>query len=235
MYPLVSILIPSRKRLETLKRAINSFRSLAAQPDRVEIIVRLHHSDRESVEWALPRRSEFLLIIGDDMDSFRSAHKFANCMAAVSSGDWLWASADDFEIVTPGWDNVIAGISKTPRTDYIVRHAEQVGYPNERVSIVSRGFYDAIGSLGHTEFSDTYVDALAWSSQVNQMEAVKIQYKNHFVPGVEGVFRDRKASWKTYQSQETARQFNLDKLKLGALLGRKCHDWTTSQAADLAF
>lgn len=235
MNPLVSMLIPSRKRLESLKRAITSIRSLAAAPEQVEIIVRLHHSDRESVEWALPRRNEFLLIIGDDMDAFRSADKFTNSMAAASSGDWLWSFADDFEIVTRGWDNVLAGVSRTPRTDFIVRHAEQVGYPNERVSIVSRGFYNVIGSLGHTEFSDTYIDALAWSSQVNQMTPLSIQYKNHFVPGVEGVFRDRKESWKTYQSRETAQLFDLDKLKLGAVLGRKCHAWTTSDATDLAF
>lgn len=181
MTPIISILIPSRNRLQLLKSCVKSWKTMAANPDAVEIIVRLHLDDLESLEWAIERPYDIQVIAGENYDSYLSMGQFINCMAACSTGDWLTSVSDDFQCLTKGWETVLRLASPNPRTAFLIRHFENTK-AGERPPIITRGLYHAIGCFGHTSHADVYVDKLGWRLGINQMEPLPAKVANRLGP-----------------------------------------------------
>lgn len=159
MNPLVSILIPSRNRCETLKRTVWAFQSLASRLEQIEVIVRLHGDDEESLAWMRekPIAVRFIVDTAEGL-GYESIGMFVNTLAACSCGDWLWPASDDMEILTPKWDLAFEGLDG--KGIWLVNPVlnDHVGW---RIPILSRGLYNAIGTCGETGHLDVYVDSLA--------------------------------------------------------------------------
>ena len=203
-----------------------SFLQTADNPANVEVIVRVHDDDPDSLAWVKTRPPGIRVIIGDTDDGYGSGSDRVNCMAAASKGDWLWAAADDCRVRTKGWDRILAQRLAEPR------HACSLlwsSFPDSQLCVMSRGWYRAIGHFGMTEHGDTYAFSLARVAGL--LEQVAIDYAHLHMPWVAA--RDRPKTWDEFRSAEVARCFNTDKLKLGAVLGRPINDpWTTSMEPD---
>lgn len=223
--PICSILIPTRGRVASLQACIDSFLLTADNPSNVEIIVRVHDDDQDTIAWIKTRPPAVRVIIGDTGDSYGSMAEYEGALAAVSRGDWLWPSSDDWRPLTQGWDTLLAAHCDDPKFTPLVLGST---FPNRRLRIISRGFYYVLGHLGLTEHTDTYMFALAdLTPGVHQTIAIDLQDLG--LPAVGP--RDRPKTWEQFRSAEIARRFNTDKLKLSAVLGRPITGtWTTSDA-----
>lgn len=229
MNPLVSVLIPTRGRTGSMLEAVASFWDMAENPEQVEVIVRVHEDDPGTVAWALDHKSRVRVVIGDSERGYGSMDHFANCMAAVSNGDWLFGASDDFRMLTRGWDRLVREALKDPRREMKLLTAKVVSWPESRIGIMSRGLYRAIGHLGMTEYADCYVDSLTHFAGVQEKVAIEMSETGLLPP----VPRDRLKTWAEYRSAETAWCFDLDKRKLGAALGREITEkWTPLQAPE---
>lgn len=225
MNPVCSLLIPSRNRVEALQATIASFLSMAAEPARIEVIVRLHDDDSASLAWALKRDKTVRVVVGDTEDGYGSSDKFLNCIAAVSNGDWLIGLADNVTMLTKGWDALLMDRLPEPRKECLLLTARVLELPTNRIPIMSRGLYDVVGDRGHTEHADSYVDALAGLAGIR--EPIEIVLSKPGAPNV--CARDRVKTWAQFRGPEVAHQFAVDKLKLAAVLGRPIADpWTPS-------
>ena len=229
MNPICSILIPTRLRSSILQETLDSYLNNAASPDRVEVIVRVHDDDPETLEWAKTRNKKIRVVIGDTEDSYGSTFKFINCIAAVSNGDWLWPAADDHRCLSRDWDNVLAGWLPEPRKACVLLTAKVVNWPNGRIPIMSRGLYRVLGHYGLTGFADTYLDSLTHFAGIQVTSGLEV--RDMILPPM--VPRDVMTWWKQYKGEENAHCFNVDKKKLGAILGKDLGDWTTSSAPEL--
>lgn len=224
--PFCSILIPTRRRVDSLKACIDSFLDTADNPADVEVVVRVHDDDPDSLKWVKTRPPSIRVIIGDTGDGYGSMAEYLGALAAVSRGAWLWPSSDDWRSLTQGWDTLLAQRCDDPMFIPLVLGST---FPNRRLCIISRGFYHALGHLGFTEHADTYLFALADLAAVH--ETIDIDLLDTGLPEV-GT-RDRPKTWEQFRSADTARRFNTDKLKLAAVLGRPVDGaWTTSDAPD---
>ncbi len=224
MTPICSILLPSRNRPQALQVAIDNFLATASKPHLVEIIVRVHDDDEETLAWAKKRPKSIRVIIGETGDSYGSMSDFINCMAAVAKGDWLWPAPDDGRVRTQGWDTILAERLPEPRRTCLLLGSS---FPPSQLCIVSRGLYNAIGRFGMTEHGDTYAFSLARAAGIEEFIAIDYQHLKMPPSGP----RDRPKTWAQFRGEEVARCFNLDKLKLAAVLGRPINDpWTTSMA-----
>jgi len=225
MRPICSLLIPTRHRVEALQRAVASWWAMADAPERVEIIVRVHEDDPETLAWAEGRDRRVRVVVGDTEEGYGSSDKFLNCIAAVSNGDWLMGLADNVTVLTRRWDTVLKDRLAEPRKECLLLTARVLELPSNRIPIMSRGLYDVVGDRGHTEHADSYVDALAGLAGIR--EPVEIVLSK---PGAANVCeRDRVKTWAEFRGDEVAHQFKVDKVKLAAVLGRAIDDpWTTS-------
>ncbi len=220
--PICSVLILSRNRAQSLPGAIDTFLDTALEPDRVEIIVRLHDDDEHSLAWAKTRPSRIRVVIGDSADGYASLSEFSNCIAAISRGDWLWPACDDGRVHTPGWDRMLKERLDEPRSTCLYLKSS---FPGSQLCIITRGFYRALGHAGMTEHADTYTGSLARAAGIE--ESIDIDYRHLNLPPV--CQRNRQQTWDQFRSEEVARCFTIDKLKLGAVIGSPIQDaWTTS-------
>lgn len=212
MTPIVSILIPSRNRLKLLSSAIESWKIKASNPDAVEIIVRVHLDDFKTMEYVAGHPHGIQVIAGDNMDGHLSMGEFINCMAACSSGDWLMPASDDFECLTEGWENVLKAACDNPRQKCLLRHFTTLNKENERPPIMTRAFYQAIGSFGYTSHCDVYVDKLSWQCGINQMEALPVKVLNRLgPPPASGIWE---AGHARFMSEEVQQWYQNDTRKL---------------------
>lgn len=224
--PTCSILLPSRNRVQLLKAAIDNFLDTASDPSRVEIIVRVHDDDPETLAWVKDRPRGIRFVVGDTDDSYGSMSDYVNSIAAVSKGDWLWPAPDDGKVQTQGWDKILEARLADPRHACL---ALWTLLQPSQLNIISRGLYRAVGLVGMTEHCETYMQSLAKVAGI--LETVDINYPHFHIPSTAP--RDRKKTWAEFRGEEVSRCFNLDKLKLGAVLGRPITDpWTPSMLPD---
>lgn len=230
--PLVSVMVPTRSRLKTMLNTISRFRELAKDPSRVEIIVRVHQDDPETLEWALGKHDGVRVVIGDTEEGYGSMDKFINCMATVSNGDWLWPGGDDHTLLSQDWDEVLAKRLARPREELLLFLGKVINWPNGRVPVMSRGLYRALGHFGHTCFCDCYIDSLTHFAGLQEWSGLEVRDEGLPPPG------DRSCPtwmghWAVYRSAETAHCFEMDKRKLSCLMGKPITvKWTPLDAPE---
>lgn len=223
MHPVASILIPSRNRPEVLKETVRTFFSQADDPSRVEVLVRLHSSDTASLD--LVRRYPVRTVVGNDPGSYRDLYKYANCLAALADGDWLWCASDRNRVVTKGWDTLLA---QRDAARCQMLYPSIVGSPGWRVPIVSRALYTALGHVGLSPHCDCYVDSLAGLlGALNPVPIETVQVDCGYTAE-----RDVWATWAEYRSEATSKLFAIDKAKLEAVCGISLGAWLPCHAPE---
>jgi hypothetical protein len=210
-----------------VEETVASFLDRAQAPERVEVVVRVHEDDPETMEWALQRRDKkrIRLLVGDTELGYGSVDHFVNGLAAVCNGDWLWPGADDHKMQTSGWDECLRTALRAPRQELLLAVARVNNWPNGKVPILSRGLYTVLGCIGRTQFADTYVDSLTHFAGLQRRIPVEVRDD-----GLAGGDRNALAGWAIYKGPENCWAFEQDKRKLGAVLGRSLGGWTPAEA-----
>lgn len=102
---MISVLLPSRQRLVSLRLSIASLVNLAADPGQVEVLVGCDPDDTPThvtakiagaVTWTAPCRY-----------GYAGLHHYFNQLARIAAGDWLLHWNDDAVMLTQGWDTII--------------------------------------------------------------------------------------------------------------------------------
>jgi len=227
---LCSVLVPTRGRPGQALECAESFLTTATDASRVEVIVRAHWEDEETLAGlraAQHSGARVRVLAGDTEDGYASMDHFVNSMAAVANGDWLWPSADDMRCRAPGWDGVLAALCEDPVGECVMAVPRVVNMMSRTITVMSRGFYEALGHMGRTACADCYVDSLAHFAGIKRPLAVDVEDSKLAWIGDRELMR----SWDRYRSEEGARLFRLDKRKLGAVLGKQLGGWTPLEAS----
>lgn len=105
-----SVLIPSRKRFDHLKRCVQSICDTADMVE-TEIIVRLHSDDIESVD-RLRELDGAQVIVGEPLLDYTTHGKSFMEMIPLAQGDWIFSPTDDSYITGQGWDEWLKDVEK---------------------------------------------------------------------------------------------------------------------------
>lgn len=230
--PICSVMMPTCRRLQSMLRTVASFLELAKDPGRVEIIVRVHQDDPETMAWALGKPNGVRVVMGDTEEGYGSIDKFINCMAAVSNGDWLWPAGDDHTMLSKDWDEVLARRLERPREELLLYMAKVMNWPNGKVPVMSRGLYRALGHCGHTGFCDCYVDSLTHFAKLQEYSGLEVRDEG-LPPPADRSCPTWMANWAIYRGEENAHCFEMDKRKLGAVMGKPITvKWTPREAPE---
>jgi hypothetical protein len=154
----VSVLLPTRKRLARLDRALASYGATRTNPDASEIVLRCDSDDAESIEYL--RQRPHMFIVGPRREGYKSLPAFYNEMAAIATGDVLMCCNDDAEFRTPGWPAILLeAANRYP--DGIFNFGVNVGLNDDKFpfSIVSRHMVRAMGFINDERllFSDVFL------------------------------------------------------------------------------
>lgn len=123
--PLVSVLLPTRKRIERLLRSLDSLISLAHNPIQIEFLIKVDDDDQETLaalQGVAPLIPTSLqAIISPRGGGYSDMHIWYNVLAAHALGDWLLIWNDDALMKTEKWDAVLAGMVLDPAIWHGVR------------------------------------------------------------------------------------------------------------------
>lgn len=106
---MISVLLPSRKRLPLLIRCIKSIADNASSHDAFEICLRIHRDDLETIK-ELPYVLSLCtvrVVIGLQHGGYGDLSWFYQEAAAIARGDWVWVMNDNVVCDTRGWDLLI--------------------------------------------------------------------------------------------------------------------------------
>lgn len=108
--PLVSILLPTRSRLQGLLTAVDSLWSLAKNKSNIEFIFKVDDDDKDTIN-AINKISSLIpnckKIVSPRGRGYLDLHKWINQMCSIASGDWLFLFNDDARMITQDWDYII--------------------------------------------------------------------------------------------------------------------------------
>lgn len=179
MKPIVTIYIPSRKRVERLIRCLQWIND-TAHPDNYEVFIWFDDDDRQSLN-AIPQiesMGRIKCIVGPRRNGWASIEE--NFMEALPqfNGTWIWVLNDDMWIEGKGWDEQLKGVP----TEGVICHPEISGnggsvYRNDTggcFPIVPNRFWEKLGQPQVERPYDTYCNELARTSG----------WKFHFLPNV---------------------------------------------------
>jgi len=109
----ISIVIPSRKRVARLMKAVETISSLAAHPEELEFVFRIDEDDSETIAAMTDFISRFncLFIVGKHLGYNGSAKRLWE-MSAMASGSWIWYFDDDAYLndCSAGWDSKLSEV-----------------------------------------------------------------------------------------------------------------------------
>lgn len=149
---MISALLPSRGRPDSLRRCVASLRDRAANPAALEVLVALDADDVESLPVA--ERVAEVVWVSDRRHGYANLHRYFNVLADAARGDWLLLWNDDAVMETDAWDRAIEELPPAVLVaDLWSAHSpDLVTFPAVRREAVS-----AIGSFSpHNSHCDTY-------------------------------------------------------------------------------
>jgi hypothetical protein len=102
--PKISILCPSRGRLEPLKLAIDSALETALHPDQIEFCIWIDNDDDTYDDFLLDNKLRNIQVIRGQRMWLSIMY---NCLAAIAKGDYFMWIGDDSKFCTDGWDQLL--------------------------------------------------------------------------------------------------------------------------------
>jgi len=109
--PLVSILLPTRKRPDMLVDCIRSILTSASGSSEFEFIVRIHRDDSKTLVLIpeLIRTANIKIVIGYPHNGYDDLSKFYDDCAGVANGRFIWVMNDDVIVSGEPWDIALLG------------------------------------------------------------------------------------------------------------------------------
>lgn len=147
MFTKVSVLVPTRGRVQRLRTLMESYDATTADDGYSELVFRVDDDDVETQRFLLDQEGSHVVRIGPRYDGYRSMPTFFNEMAACANGDVLMCGNDDMVFRTMDWDErILHAANQYPDGlfDLGVVTLNETHYP---FSIVSRRVIERLGFL----------------------------------------------------------------------------------------
>lgn len=166
MNEVVSALYPARGRPYALRRSALAFLTLAARPERVELLFRFDADDPHlqaemgalsSVAREFPR-SRVVVIVGERFGYVR-LYEYFNELATISRGAWLLQWNDDTHILTPRWDELLF---EAPPVSVQLLRRDVCETADPTFPATGRPVYEAMGHISLNAHCDAWVSDVSW-------------------------------------------------------------------------
>jgi len=202
---LISVLLPSRKRFELLKKTIDSFIKNTSDLSKIEILVRLDYDDAETIS-KIPElqhdKVDIVVIVGERFGGYKGLHILVNELCAISRGEFNLLFNDDATLESQGWDKIVERYSgKTVVLNPGTR--DNADWLNT-FPIVSRKIFETLNHYALQTHNDTWIQEISRSIGIevpaNEIYIKHDRYDKTKNNGDE-IWDQRTAQWQTCRQQ----------------------------------
>lgn len=154
---LISVILPSRGRVELLIETVNSIINKCDDVNNIEILIKVDDDDIETIN-KLKTYEKFDLItmvISSRRKGYASLNEFYNELYEKSSGEFIFCANDDMTIQTDKWDTLVKPYSG----EFVCLHHNPAHPHNDTwyFPIISKKILDIIGHVSKSVFYDGYL------------------------------------------------------------------------------
>lgn len=169
----VSIILPTRKRFQSLRRSIDSLLSTATRAD-VEVLLAVDDDDLETLERL---KSEDIpgskVLVGPRL-GYINLHLYVNQLCQEATGDWVVLWNDDALMRTQGWDEILEEylgqmVVLNPATNHVNHPRENCIFP-----IVPKKMVELLGHFSLSNHNDTYIENISNSLGIRRDVAITV-------------------------------------------------------------
>ena len=126
---LCSVLIPTYKRTDLLKKVVRSIIDNASDKSCFEIIIRVQTNDPETMA-AIPELVGFCasvkIVVADPLNGYGDLSRFYDdCAALAMDSEFIWIGNDDCMSMSQGWDDEVR---KAPKNHILIPQKHGSGH-----------------------------------------------------------------------------------------------------------
>ena len=180
MTPLISILMPTRKRVELARASLASLLDKATDPSCMEILIAYDDDDQHSHDFFTGSDWEgFISGYGCSATAtrsprygYRDLHKYLNDLAAQAQGKWIFFWTDDTLMETQGWDDHVRA-----NEDFVgLLHIATSNAPIfcSVVPLFHRQWIDMFGCVSPINHADSWISDIAKDAGARRVIPVSI-------------------------------------------------------------
>lgn len=216
---LVSVLLPSRGRPESLHATIHGLRDLATAPDQIEILVACDPDDTATFHaaWAADAHQ---VLMTTQRYGYQRLHEYINRLAAHAEGAWMMLWNDDAVMLTSRWDKVIAD---QPLGLRVLHPDHNQGPVLNTFPIFTRELYELLGHVSTSPHCDSYLEAISRPTGIEHRVPIEIRHDRYDLTGLHNdeTFADAQAGYRTgeFHSPAVQDQITADINKIRAAQG----------------
>lgn len=160
---MISVLLPSRGRAAELMASIDNILGTADDPGQVEILIAADSDDAETL--ALPSAWDYKpervsMWCAPERFGYARLHEYFNFLAGEATGDWLMMWNDDAEMITRGWDSVIAG-HEPERCLFMDALYPSMGARGNVFPVWPARWYSVLGYVSMSPNNDVWISEIA--------------------------------------------------------------------------
>ena len=157
---MISVIIPTRNRIENLKRVINSLKHNANSPDNYEILLGIDNDDTNIYEF-----DGNVKIINFERLGYLQFHKYTTKLVIESKGQLIWSLPDDCEILTKNHNEFIEKNSLLKNIDKLYLKPKMTcGYNDWKFSIIpvfNKKWLEITGRISENSQTDLWLGHIA--------------------------------------------------------------------------
>lgn len=164
----ISVLIPTRKRVQLLPPCIESVLGLAAEPEQVEILLGVDDDDPSDYAPFKQRCA----ISRNERWGYTYIYRYYNDLASRASGQIFIIWNDDLKMLTPGWDLKLREHERSLCVQFM-KLDQYIGtkHIDTAYAAVSRQVFDALGHLSFNCHIDTCL-----ARMLGKLDAVMLRH-----------------------------------------------------------
>ncbi len=217
----ISVLLPTRDRVQMVIKTLNSLYDNVSDKNRLEILLGLDYDDTsidELKEFVNKNMSDYDIkfCISNERYGYKYLHKYINELSDKATGDWLFLWNDDSYIITENWDKYVEEY-KDNFALLSPKVKESMDYPGTMFPIIPKAWFDVVGHFSLNCHNDTWVEHMAKDLNIFVYIPVMVTHlRNDYIRGAltDKTWQERKQDKKGFRSEEMVQQRKLDAQKL---------------------
>jgi len=164
---IISLLIPTRNRVESLRRLFQSIEETCKSTESLEVLLSIDNDDTDTIrfveEYSKNNRLLIKAIIGNRGKGYIDLHKKVTELCHKSSGRFLFFLADDVQFMNDNWDEKMQATYNNAYRDniYWIRTAHGEASADAQCMAITRDWYSVTGHLGTCYQQDTEFNYVA--------------------------------------------------------------------------
>jgi glycosyltransferase involved in cell wall biosynthesis len=165
MSKFISVLLPTRKRVNLLKESIDSLWQNASDPSQIEVLLAIDNDDQDTIIFAASYSCPLTIRgIVTQRCGYELLHLYVNALCNAAQGELLMLWNDNSKMLSKNWDVIVKDLYSTEKVKMVCYQLQNNHYPNI-FPVVSKSIIDIMGHFSLNPHSDTWIELVCYDFQ----------------------------------------------------------------------